>query len=467
MLLYENLANEFAKLIVDGRMLPGDRLPSVRHLAQQRQLSVSTVVQALRTLESRGMVEARPQSGYYVRGRSARVVEAPARTGAQPVHVGVSRRLVEVLRANEAHGMAPLGVAQPASELTLAPRLNRLYAGISRLEPKLLAGSSHGELSEATLVRAITRRSLEWGYPIAAEEVVVTNSCTEALALCLRAVTKPGDTVAVESPTYYVMLQLLEAMGLRALEIPTHPDTGVSLEALELATRGGQVAACLFIPNGANPLGSVIPDATKQAIASLLAARSVPLIEDDIYGDVCFADARPRPIHAFDPSGNTMLCTSFSKTVSPALRVGFIAAGHRVAEIVLQKTLTSGKTNPLSQRVIAELLQTRGFDTHLRSLRRHFADQVGRTRDAVTRYFPAETRVTDPHGGFVLWLELPADIDTTVLHPKAIAAGVAFVPGELFSASGQYRNFLRLACGHPWSGQVDDALQRLGKLLKM
>lgn len=467
MLLYENLANEFAKLIVDGRMLPGDRLPSVRHLAQQRQLSVSTVVQALRTLESRGMVEARPQSGYYVRGRSARVVEVPARTGAQPVQVGVSRRLLEVLRANEAHGMAPLGSALPASELTLAPRLNRLYAGISRLEPRLLAGSSHGDLSEATLVRAITRRSMEWGYPIAGEEVVVTNSCTEALALCLRAVTKPGDTVAVESPTYYVMLQLLEAMGLQALEIPTHPDTGVSLEALELATRGGQVAACLFIPNGANPLGSVIPDATKQAIASLLAARSVPLIEDDIYGDVCFADARPRPIHAFDPSGNTMLCTSFSKTVSPALRVGFIAAGHRAADIMLQKTLTSGKTNPLTQRVIAELLETRGFDTHLRSLRRHFAAQVGRTRDAVTRYFPAETRVTDPHGGFVLWLELPADIDTTALHPKAIAAGIAFVPGELFSASGQYRNFLRLACGHPWSGQVDDALQRLGKLLKM
>ncbi len=466
MLLYENLANEFATLIGDGQMRPGDRLPSVRHLAQQRQLSISTVVQALRTLESRGIVEARPQSGYYVRGRTARCVDAPApTTAALPVEVGVSRRLVDVLRANEAPGMVPLGSALPAPELLLAPRLNRLYASIARCQPKLLAGSSHGELSEAPLVRALMRRALEWGYPLAADEIIVTNSCTEAMTLCLRAVTKPGDTVAVESPTYYVMLQLLEAMGLRALEIPTHPDTGVSLDALELATRNGQVAACLFIPNGANPLGSVIPDATKQAIASLLAARNVPLIEDDIYGDVCFTPVRPRPIHAFDPSGNTMLCSSFSKTVSPALRVGFVAAGRRIGDIVLQKTLTSGKTNPLTQRVIAELLETRGFDVHLRTLRRRFADQIGRVRDGVARYFPADTRVTDPQGGFVLWLELPADIDATALHRKAVAAGIAFVPGEMFSASGQYRNYLRLACGHPWSERIDDGLRQLGLLI--
>jgi DNA-binding transcriptional MocR family regulator len=465
MLLYENLANEFALLIGDGRMRPGDRLPSVRHLAQQRSLSVSTVVQALRTLESRGMIEARPQSGYYVRGRSARMVESIAPIVVRPVEVGVSRRLVEVLRANEAPGMAPLGSALPAPELLLAPRLNRLYASIARRQPKILSGSSHGELHEVPLLRAIVRRSLEWGYPLAAEEIIVTNSCTEAIALCLQAVTKPGDTVAVESPTYYLMLQLLEAMGLRALEIPTHPDTGVSLDALELATRNGQVAACLFIPNGANPLGSVIPDATKQAIAALLATRNVPLIEDDIYGDVCFTATRPRPIHAFDASGNTMLCTSFSKTVSPALRLGFVAGGRRAVEIELQKTLVSGKTNPLTQRVVAELLETRGFDVHLRTLRRRFADQVGRTRDAVARYFPAETRVTDPQGGFVLWLELPADIDTTRLHQRAIADGIAFVPGELFSASGQYRNFLRLACGHPSNDRIDDALRRLGALL--
>jgi len=467
MLLYENLAHEFAALIGEGRLRPGDRLPSVRRLAQQRKLSISTVIQALRTLESHGVVEARPQSGYYVRGRSARILETPAITTAPaaPVDVGVNSRLLGVLRANEMPGMVPFGSALPAQELLLAPRLSRLYATIARKHPELLTSGSCSELSDAPFVKAVVRRSLEWGYPIASEELVATNSCTEAIMLCLRAVTKPGDTVAVESPTYFVMLQLLESLGLRALEIPTHPQTGVSLAALELATRDGQVAACLFIPNGANPLGAIIPDETKQAVADLLAVRKVPLIEDDIYGDVCFASERPRPIHAFDKSGNTMLCTSFSKTVSPAIRIGFVAAGRRSAQIALQKTLMSGKTSSLTQQVIAELLETRGFDVHLRTLRRRFSDQVARSRDAIARYFPAETRVTDPQGGFVLWLELPLIIDATALHRKAVAAGIAFVPGEMFSASGQYRNFIRLACGHPWSEQIDGALRKLGGLI--
>lgn len=469
-MLYENLANEFATLIGSGQLRPGDRLPSVRHLARQRALSISTVVQALRTLESRGMVEARPQSGYFVRRRSPRVIESVMPAGAPaPVDVGVSRRLVQVLRANEAPGMVPLGSALPAPELLLAPRLNRLYASIARRQPRLLAGSSHSDLTEAPLRQAITRRALQWGCPIAADELVVTNSCTEAMMLCLRAVTKPGDTVAVESPTYYVMLQLLESMGLRALEIPTDPLTGVSLDALELATRKpaaeGGIAACLLIPNGANPLGSVMPDAAKQRLASLLAARDVALIEDDIYGDICFTGSRPRPIHAFDGSGNTMLCTSFSKTVSPSLRVGFVAAGKRAADVVLQKTLTSGKTNPLTQHVIAALMESRGFDVHLRTLRRRFAEQIARTRDAVARHFPAETRVTDPQGGFVLWLELPPEVDCSALHRRAAAEGVAFVPGEMFSAGGQYKNCLRIACGQPWSERLEEGVKRLGQLV--
>jgi DNA-binding transcriptional MocR family regulator len=467
MLLYENLAHEFATLIGEGRLRPGERLPSVRRLAQQRKLSISTVIQALQTLESRGVVEARPQSGYYVRGQRARILEARATTATPaPVDVGVNSRLLGVLSANERPGMMPFGSALPAQELLLGTRLSRLYASIARKNPKLLTTGSCSGLSDAPLVKAIVRRSLEWGYPIAPEELVVTNSCTEAIMLCLRAVTQPGDTVAVESPTYFVMLQLLESLGLKALEIPTHPQTGVSLAALELATRDGQVAACLLIPNGANPLGAVIPDETKQAIADLLGTRKVPLIEDDIYGDLCFSADRPRPIHAFDKRGNTLLCTSFSKSVSPALRLGFVAAGGRAAHIALQKTLMSGKTSPLTQQVIAELIEARGFEVHLRTLRRRFADQVARSRDAVAHYFPAETRVSDPQGGFVLWLELPEDIDAMALHRRAVANGIAFVPGELFSASGQYRNFMRLACGHPWSEQIDSALRKLGELTR-
>ncbi len=254
MLLYESLADEFAAQISAGHMHPGDRLPSVRHLAQQRQLSVSTVVQALRTLESRGMVEARPQSGYYVRVRHGRVLAASVPQHlAKPVVVGLSQRLLSVLHANEAPGVVPFGSALPSPDLMIAQRLSRLYASVARRYPQLLSGTSHAALNEPLLLRAIVHRALEWGCAIAPEEVVVTNACTEAMSLCLRVVTQPGDTVAVEAPTYYVMLQLLESMGLRALEIPTDPQTGVSIEALDLATRERKIAACLLIPNAGNP----------------------------------------------------------------------------------------------------------------------------------------------------------------------------------------------------------------------
>lgn len=465
MLLYEGLADEFTALIGDGRMRAGDRLPSVRTLAQQKRLSVSTVVQALRTLETRGLVEARPQSGYYVRRRGPRLNEPGERKfRVRPVEVGVSRRLLDVLAANEMPGAVALGSALPGAHLLPIARLNRIYASVVRRRPLLLCGSSHGGLNEEPLLHAIVRRSLEWGGALDPAEIVVTNSCSESLALCLRAVTRAGDTVAVESPTYYVMLQLLESLGLRALEVPTHPRTGVSVEALELATRERQVAACLFVPNAANPLGSVMPDAHKQRVAALLAERAIPLIEDDVFGDLCFSAERPRPIHAFDTAGNVMLCSSFSKTVSPGLRLGYVAAGRRVADIALQKQLSSGKTNPLTQHVVAELTESVGFEAHLRGLRRRVRDQVQRVRDSVERHFPPTTRITEPQGGLVLWVELSPGSDVRAMHRQAVAEGIPFVPGELFSPRGKYRNCLRLACGLPWSDAVDAAVKRLGEL---
>lgn len=465
MTLYQSLAEEFSSLIGGGAMRAGDRLPSVRRLAMQKGLSISTVVQALRTLETRGLVEARPQSGYYVRPQ-APGLRAPesARLPAAAVEVGVTQRVLQVLRAVEAPGVVPFGSALPAPELLPVARLNRLYASLARRHPALLAGTSHGGLNEPALVHAIVRRSVAWGGPIRPEELVVTNSCSEAMALCLRAVTRPGDTVAVETPTYYLMLQLLESLGLKALEIPTDPRSGISVEALELATRDGRVAACLFVANGGNPLGTVVPDAAKARIARLLAERQVPLIEDDIYGDLCYAAERPKPIHAFDASGNVMLCASFSKTLCPALRVGYVAAGRRAAEVAMHKTLASGRTNPLTQRVAAEFVDGGGYDVHLRRLRRSLRGQVGCLRAAVAEHFPPGTGVSDPAGGFVLWVELPAGVDALAVHRQALAEGIGCLPGELFSARGEYRNCLRLAAGMPWNAAREDAVRRLGRV---
>ncbi|MDP1652222.1 MAG: PLP-dependent aminotransferase family protein [Rhodocyclaceae bacterium] len=468
-LRYEKLADDVAGLIAGGVLRAGERLPSVRRLAQERRVSISTAVQAFRQLEMRGLVEARPQSGFFVRARpQAMVASARPATPEAPVTVDLNQRLAGVLEANQQPHVVPLGAALPAPSLLPVAALHRRYASVARRFPKLLESASHTGINDPQLVRQIVRRSLSWGGPLDADEIVVTNSCTEALHLCLRAVTQPGDTVAVESPAYYVMLQLLESLGLKALEIPCEPETGISIPALDLATRDGRVAAVLLVPNASNPLGSVMPDANKKKLAQLMAARQVAVIEDDIYGDLCYAAQRPWPLKAFDTggkmSGNVMLCTSFSKCLSPSLRIGFVAAGKYRAAVALQKTLVSGGTNPITQRVLAETLESGAYERHVRNLRRQFQGQVEQMIAAVTRYFPAGTRIARPLGGFVLWVELPEKIDTAKLYRRAIAAGIAFVPGDLFSPSGLYRNCLRLNCGNPWSETIEAAVKRLGEL---
>jgi DNA-binding transcriptional MocR family regulator len=464
-LRYERLADDVAGLIAGGVLRAGERLPSVRRLAQERRVSISTAVQAFRQLEMRGLVEARPQSGFFVRARpQAMVASAMPATPETPMKVDLNQRLVGVLEANQRPGIVPLGAALPAPSLLPIATLHRRYASVGRRFPKLLESASHTGLNDPQLVRQIVRRSLSWGGPLDSDEIVITNSCTEAMHLCLRAVTQPGDTVAVESPAYYVMLQLLESLGLKALEIPTEPETGISIPALDLATRDGRVAAVLLVPNASNPLGSVMPDENKKKLAQLMAARKVAVIEDDIYGDLCYGAQRPWPIKAFDKSGNVMLCTSFSKCLSPSLRIGFVAAGKYRAAVALHKTLASGGTNPITQRVLAETLESGAYERHVRNLRRQFQGQVEQMIAAVTRYFPAGTRIARPLGGFVLWVELSEKIDTAKLYRRAIAAGIAFVPGDLFSPSGLYRNCLRLNCGNPWSETIEAAVKQLGEL---
>ncbi|MEF8716915.1 MAG: PLP-dependent aminotransferase family protein [Candidatus Accumulibacter necessarius] len=261
------------------------------------------------------------------------------------------------------------------------------------------------------------------------------------------------------------MLQLLETLGLKALEIPTDPRTGLSIEALDLATRESRVAACLLVANASNPLGSIMPDENKRRLAKLTAERGVAVIEDDIYGDLHFGSERPWPIKAFDTAGNVMLCASFSKSLSPALRIGFVAAGRYRRRLPCRRR--SPAAAPIrSPRWSSPSTSNRGLSIATCAACGEATN--GRStamRAAVARHFPGATRITEPQGGFVLWVELPEEVDTTALHDRAIAAGVSYVPGELFSASGMYRNCLRLNCGNPHTPEIEDAVRRLGKLM--
>ena len=464
--LYEQLANELGAMIASRVFAPGDRLPSIRHLAQQKRLSVSTVLQALRLMEDRGLVEARPQAGYYVRHRPRMMAvmnDAPQLQ--EPAFVGIQNLLMRVLKANEDPGIMQLGSAWPPDELLPMKRMQKTVAAVARRDSSLLSTVSCYETNHPDFVRQISRRALDWGK-VDAGEVVVTGSCSEAISLCLRAVARPGDTIAIESATYFVLLQLIESLGMKALEIPTHPKTGPSIDALELALSAGLAQAVLLIPNANNPLGCIMPEANKQRLAALVARYNIPLIEDDVYGDLCFTAQRPWPVKAYDTSGNVMLCSSFSKAVSPGARVGYVVAGRYAQDVAVLKMVSSGATSHFFQAVLADFLAGSAYENQLRKMRRALAQRIARMADAICHSFPQQCTVSEPQGGFVIWVSLPEQVDALALHARATAAGVAFMPGQLFSASGKYSNYLRLNCGNPWSPRVEAAIATLGQLVQ-
>jgi DNA-binding transcriptional MocR family regulator len=299
------------------------------------------------------------------------------------------------------------------------------------------------------------------------DEIVITNGCQEALVLALRALTQPGDVVAIESPTFYGLLQALEALQLEALEIPTDPVEGLSLDALQLALERWPVKVCVATPSFSNPLGYCMPEARKRALLALLGAHGVPLIEDDLYGDLGFAAQRPPPcLSLVQGSGAEVIyCSSFSKTLSPGLRVGWIVPGRHQGRVEYLKYVLNLATPTVSQLALAELLGGGGYERHLRAVRGDYARAVARMIDAVMRHFPAGTRITQPAGGFVIWVELAPQVDSLKLAKLARAEGISIAPGPIFSATQKYRNFMRLSCACPWDGRIEAALERLTRLL--
>jgi DNA-binding transcriptional MocR family regulator len=210
-----------------------------------------------------------------------------------------------------------------------------------------------------------------------------------------------------------------------------------------------------------------MPDDAKERLVRLARRHDVPVIEDDVYGELVFDGSRPRPLRAFDtgPDSRVLLCGSVSKTLAPGYRVGWCAGGKWHDAVLRLKYSQSLACPTLTQMAVAEFLGSGGYDRHLRRLRSHLAGQVERYRDAVIDAFPEGTRVSAPRGGFVLWIEMPAGIDALELQDRAMARGVVIAPGPIFSARNRFGNFLRISAGMPWNPKVDGAIKLLGTLV--
>lgn len=465
--LYEQVADRLQKLIADGTLRPGDRLPSVRKLRAQLSVSTSTVMEAYRLLEDRGLIWVRPQSGYYVKASPTQLPQEPS-TSAPPrqatdIDISLAFEVMDLMRNPE---LIQLGAALPALEQLPLAQLNRLMGKVLR-ENSMLAHAYGTLFGDVGLRSELAKRMFDAGCSVHPDQMVITNGANEAIYFCLQALTQPGDTVAIESPTYFAMLEALKCLGLKALTLPTHPRDGISLTHLEEALETSEVRVVLLVSNFSNPLGSCMDDARKKQLVELLNRYDTPLIEDDVYGDIYFEGTRPKAVKAFDTQDRVLYCSSVSKTLSPGLRVGWCAGGRHHAEIAQMKSIINQNTAMAPQLTVAAFLANGGYDRHLRHLRRAYRDQMMRMQQAVRDYFPAETCMTRPEGGHVLWLEMPKGFNSMRLYQEALNQRIAIAPGVMFSASGQcYGSCFRLNTAVLWSDTVDLAMQTLGKLAK-
>lgn len=462
---YQQLADNFAGAIHDGTWQPGSRLPAIRRVAMAQQVSINTVLAAWRLLEDRGLIESRPQSGYYVRS----VLPAPEQSPGYQATVSAPGQakldLIDTVFAAQNHpGYINISLACPRDgDFYPTAKLARITASLLRRNPQMIGRYALPPGSES-LRKEIARRASYMGMKLTAGNITLTHGCMEALQLALRATTRPGDCVGLETPTYFFLFPLLSSLGLKALEIPTDPQTGLSLDALEMVLQEGRIQALIAMPGLQNPLGCSMTPENKKRLAGLMNHWQVPLIEDGLYDELQFREPQLPTVKAFDRDGWVIYCTSFTKTVAPDFRIGWMAAGRYSREIARLKAFSSMAESALLCETLAQFLATGGYDRHLRSLRRRYAANLDEARGLIAQHFPVGTRATLPQGGFVFWITLPGTLNTEALFHRLLQEKICLTPGALYTLSDRADHAVRLSCCYPFDERYRYAISRAGAL---
>ena len=464
--LYNQLARKLRRNIQDGVLKTGEKLPSVRVLSKEQGVSLSTAFKAYTQLEIQGFVEARPKSGYYVSKRKTRpLFSAETIEERIPGEASVDDIVAMVYGNMNAEGLIRLSIAVPSAELLPLKKLSKTLIESVRESADACTGYESTQ-GNARLRKQVARYAFNWGGNVTENDVVTTQGCMEALVFCLKAVAEPGDTIAIDTPAYFGIINVMKSLGLKVLEIPTHPEEGVSIEYLQNAIEKVQIKACLFVTNFSNPLGCSLPDEKKRQLVELLAARDIPLIEDDIYGELYFGSARPRTCKSFDRKGLVLLCSSISKSLAPGYRVGWCIPGkfkNKVISIKLMHTVSSATPN---QAAVGRFFETGRYDLHMRNLRKALHTQSLIYTRAISEYFPESTKVSQPRGGYVLWLELDPQIDAFELFKLGLKYNISISPGHIFSTDARFTNCIRISFGAPLDSQIEFALKTLGTLAR-
>ncbi|HIQ14495.1 MAG TPA: PLP-dependent aminotransferase family protein [Leucothrix sp.] len=464
---YQQVADHISHQITSGLLQAGERVPSVRQCSTDMGVSTSTVIRAYELLQDQMLIEPRPQSGFYVRPQFE-LSQPPAisQPTPKPSEVNLNALAVQLLQTTQDKDVIQLGTAPPNTNVPSVKLINRIMTKVIREDQNI--ADYDPPPGNKNLRRQIARRMINAGVNIHPDEIIITTGCQEAMTLCLRAVTKFGDTVVVESPSYFGTLKAIESLGLKALEIPTDAENGMSLPALELAIREWGIKACILTPNYSNPLGYCMTDDNKIKLRTILKQADIAIIEDDIYAELGYTAQRPKAIKAFDEEGensNVLLCSSLSKALSPGLRIGWAIPGKWLDQVTQLKVSNSMAGATLPALTAARYLEMGIFDRHLRQMRRYYKEQRDYFLYLATEHLPKNIRITHPEGGYVIWIELAKNVDSMMLFENARKENISIAPGPLFSISGQYKNFIRINYGKADKKQLEKAMIILGHLI--
>lgn len=456
-IIEEQISNETLKI--------GDKLQSIRSTQKMYNVSINTVKQAFLELESKSLIESRPKSGYYVSKISKRRFSLPSFSTLKSTfnENDPEDLIVKVFNTLNDKEITQFSLGVPSRNLLPVAKLNKSV--ITTLRSLSDGGTSYEPVEgNINLRRAVAKWSTVWEGKLTEDDLITTSGTMNAIFNCLMAVTSPGDTVAIESPVYFGILQIIKSLGLKAIEIPTHPVTGIDLESLKKELP--HISACCIISNFSNPLGCLMPDENKRELVRMLTQYDIPLIEDDLYGNLYFGASSPKPCKAFDEAGIVLWCSSISKTLAPGYRVGWVAPGKYKEKIIRQKFLQTISTPALYQEVVADFMEHGRYDHHLRNFRKSLYGNCLQYQRAIEDYFPDNTGISQPQGGFMLWLELDQKIDTARLLDTALHQKISFAPGRMFTQHNRYDNCMRLNFALEWDEKLDNDLKRLGTMLK-
>lgn len=463
---YQDLSDYYEAQIKKGILKTGDKMPSLRQICSEKKISMTTAQMVYSVLESKDLIVSKPKSGYIVCSPYNHKIQLPEATN--PLQKAENSRpedaAINVYDTIDQKHIVQLSLGIPATSFLPVAALNKCiknavntidYCGV-QYDP--IEGNSR-------LRQQIAKRTLHWNGSITLEDVITTSGCIPALSYCLQSITQPGDTIAVESPVYFGILQLAKHLRLKVVELSTHPQTGINLDSLEKLLKKQEIATLVIVSNFSNPLGYCMPDDKKEKLVQLMTQYNIPLIEDDIYGDLYFGEKRPANCKTFDKEGMVLLCNSISKSLAPGYRVGWILPGKYKDKVIKTKAIQQISDTAITHQAVALYLESGKYEKHLRKLRQDLYVNYVKVTKAILEYFPDETRCTQPQGGLFLWVELDKSINAFTLYKKALQKNIAIMPGIAFSLQDQYTHCIRLSYASEWNDDVEKAIKELGILI--